>query len=172
LLAALAALHFSRSGAASERPGALPDDVAERSARPSLALPALTHSPLFVHGARHLPPVIVLVRRGNLADSTVVTPAQDGAPVRVQLTAYCLRGLTRSGHPVADGVIAADPRLFPLGREIDVRVGTRHIGRFHVRDTGKAIKGAILDIWKESCGEAILFGRRRGSATLVAQSAP
>lgn len=85
----------------------------------------------------------------------------------VQITMYCLQGTTRSGLPVRDGIVAADPRLLPLGTEIDLYVGLKYYGRFLVDDTGGVIKGPVIDIWTPSCAEARRFGRRRGAVVLV-----
>jgi 3D (Asp-Asp-Asp) domain-containing protein len=93
--------------------------------------------------------------------------ARAGERVRVEITAYCLQGITRAGNRVRPGIAAADRKLFPLGKYVDVQVGRRRLGRFLIDDTGSAIKGAKLDLWTESCADARRFGRRRGSATLV-----
>jgi 3D (Asp-Asp-Asp) domain-containing protein len=93
--------------------------------------------------------------------------ARGGERVAVTITAYCLQGRTRRGNWVRDGIVAADPRLFPLGREIELWVGRRAVGRHLVDDTGSAIKGAKLDLWVEDCRDARRFGRRRGYAQLV-----
>ena len=92
-----------------------------------------------------------------------------GEPVPVQLTAYCLQGTTRRDNLVREGIVAADPRLFPLGGYVDVYVGRKYHGRFLVDDTGGKIREGILDIWTPSCREARRFGRRRGTAVLVAR---
>ena len=94
-------------------------------------------------------------------------PLGYGVPVPVSLTAYCLRGLTRRDHYVRLGIIASDPKLFPLGRYLEVYVGKKYYGRFLIDDTGGAIKGNKLDIWEPSCHEAAKFGRVPGTAVLV-----
>jgi 3D (Asp-Asp-Asp) domain-containing protein len=94
-------------------------------------------------------------------------PARYGDPVPVQLTAYCLQGTTRRDRYVRQGIVAADPRIFPLGRYVEVYVGRAYFGRFLVDDTGKAIRDAILDIWTPTCRDARLFGRQHGTAVLV-----
>ena len=92
-----------------------------------------------------------------------------GDPVPVELTAYCLRGTTRRDNHVREGIVAADPKLFPLGGYVEVYVGRKYHGRFLVDDTGGKIREGILDIWTPSCSEARRFGRRRGTAVLVAR---
>lgn len=92
-----------------------------------------------------------------------------GEPVPVQLTAYCLEGTTRRDNLVREGIVAADPRLFPLGRYVELYIGRRYHGRFLVDDTGSRIRDGILDIWTPSCRDARRFGRKRGTAVLVAR---
>jgi 3D (Asp-Asp-Asp) domain-containing protein len=74
-------------------------------------------------------------------------------------TAYCLKGRTASGAGVRRGIVAADPRVLPLGTRIDLNAGS-YSGSYIVADTGGAIKGRKLDIWVASCSEAKRFGRR------------
>jgi len=96
-------------------------------------------------------------------------PLRNGDPVPVQLTAYCLEGTTRRDNLVREGIVAADPKLFPLGRYVDLYIGQRYHGRFLVDDTGSRIRDGILDIWTPSCRDARRFGRKRGTAVLVAR---
>jgi 3D (Asp-Asp-Asp) domain-containing protein len=95
-------------------------------------------------------------------------PPRYGEPVPVEMTAYCLtRNTTRRGRYVRAGIVAADPKLFPLARYVELYVGRRYLGRFLIDDTGRLIKGNIIDIWMPTCREARLFGRRQGTAVLV-----
>lgn len=82
-------------------------------------------------------------------------------PTTYTATAYCLQGRTASGDRVRDGIIAADPRVLPLGTQVTVN------GRSYVvKDTGGAIKGRRIDIWMASCRQAIQFGRRKVQLTV------
>ena len=74
-------------------------------------------------------------------------------------TAYCFSGRTSMGHGVRRGLVAADPRVLPMGSRIFVNAGSWS-GMYLVSDTGGAIKGKRLDIWVPSCSEARRFGRR------------
>jgi 3D (Asp-Asp-Asp) domain-containing protein len=74
-------------------------------------------------------------------------------------TAYSLRGRTASGKPVARGVIAADPRVLPIGTRVRVEAGAWS-GEYVVADTGGAVRGRRIDIWTPTAGEAMRFGRR------------
>lgn len=77
-----------------------------------------------------------------------------------EATAYCDKGFTASGIYVRDGVVAADPRVLPLGSVIDIRVDDRVLEEYEVMDTGGSVKGYIIDIWMSSCDAAVEFGRR------------
>lgn len=127
---------------------------------PTVVYATIMFDPVVVRGA---PPV----EKATVAKKGERRAARLGEPVDVALTAYCLKGLTRRDHYVRQGIVAADPKVFPLGRYVEVYVGKEYYGRFLVDDTGSAIKGNILDIWTPTCREARLFGRTRGTAVLV-----
>lgn len=96
--------------------------------------------------------------------------AEDGVTIPVSLTQYCVQGETRRGRQTRHGIVAADPRIFPLSRYVDVFLGKDYLGRYLVDDTGGNVLGATLDIWNPDCREAARFGRHWGSATLVARA--
>lgn len=81
-------------------------------------------------------------------------------------TAYCLRGRTASGGNVRRGIVAADPRVLPLGTRIYVNAGG-YSGNYVVADTGGGVKGRKLDIWVPNCSEAMRFGRRAVSVNIL-----
>ncbi len=87
--------------------------------------------------------------------------------MRLSATAYCESGRTRSGEHTRVGVVAADPRVLPIGTV--VRIPSR--GRtYEVLDTGSAIKGRGLDIYMPSCRAAKRFGRRRVQVQIVGRT--
>src|SRR5947207_7742040 len=49
--------------------------------------------------------------------------AQDGVTIPVSLTQYCVQGETRRGRQTRHGIVAADPRIFPLSRYVEVFLG-------------------------------------------------
>jgi 3D (Asp-Asp-Asp) domain-containing protein len=128
--------------------------------------PPLRHAPVVVYSPIRLPPVVV-TQRPKRPPRGPFDRARDREPVRVLLTAYCLQGTTRRGRYVRHGIIAADPRIFPLSRYLEVFVGERYLGRYLVDDTGKKILGAHLDLWMSSCAAARQFGTQWGTASLV-----
>jgi 3D (Asp-Asp-Asp) domain-containing protein len=94
--------------------------------------------------------------------------ARPGEAVEVRLTAYCLTGRTRQGTRTRAGVVAADPRVFPLARSVHLYAAGRYLGLFRVEDTGSAVRGPHIDIWTPDCADARRFGSRPGVASLVA----
>ncbi|HEX9129457.1 MAG TPA: 3D domain-containing protein [Gemmatimonadaceae bacterium] len=95
--------------------------------------------------------------------------AENGISIPVSLTQYCVQGETRRGRQTRHGIVAADPRIFPLARYVEVFLGQEYLGRYLVDDTGGNVLGATLDIWNPDCKEAARFGRHWGSAVLVAR---
>jgi len=95
--------------------------------------------------------------------------AENGVMIPVSLTQYCVQGETRRGRQTRHGIVAADPRIFPLARYVEVFLGNEYLGRYLVDDTGGNVLGATLDIWNPDCREAARFGRHWGNAVLVAR---
>ena len=81
-------------------------------------------------------------------------------------TAYCLKGRTAVGGAVRRGIVAADPRILPLGTRIFINAGS-YSGSYVVADTGGMVRGKILDVWVPSCSEAIKFGRKSVSVSVL-----
>jgi rare lipoprotein A len=97
--------------------------------------------------------------KGALA--LAVTP-----PAPYVATAYSLRGRTASGKTVQKGMIAADPRLLPLGSRVHIEAGG-YSGEYLVADTGGAVRGRRIDIWTPTTHEAMRFGRRVVKLTVL-----
>ena len=136
-----------------------------RDSRPVTLPPVVVMSPVQLSGA-----VVRGAERGwwKLASQ----PARYDEPLPVGVTMYCLSGTTRRGRYVRPGIVAADPRFFPLARYIELYVGEQYLGRFLVDDTGKRIRGARIDVWSSNCSEARRFGLQRGTAVLVRRDSP
>ena len=88
------------------------------------------------------------------------------SPQLYTATAYNLYGRTASGRPVSKGVIAADPRVLPLGTRVRLDAGA-YSGEYLVADTGGAIRGRRIDVWVPHSGEASRFGRRNIKLTVL-----
>ena len=65
-------------------------------------------------------------------------------------------GITASGLPVQEGIVAVDPRVIPLG----TRVWVEGFGVLIAADTGGAIRGDRLDIFMDDKKAAKNFGRK------------
>jgi 3D (Asp-Asp-Asp) domain-containing protein len=81
-------------------------------------------------------------------------------PVRMTATAYCDKGQTDGGIRAQPGVVAADPRVLPIGSTVRVSGLGRKSQTFLVADTGSAVKGRHIDIFMSSCRTAKRFGRK------------
>jgi 3D (Asp-Asp-Asp) domain-containing protein len=89
-------------------------------------------------------------------------PAPTGRTLTVSSTGYSLPGRTATGIPVGWGVIAVDPSVIPLGTRLTVP----GYGEGVAADTGGAVRGATIDLWFPSLGQARAWGRRTVTITL------
>ena len=110
-------------------------------------------------------PRIVKDKKPVVIKTTSVRPA--GGNVFVA-TAYSLRGRTASGEYVREGIIAADPKVLPIGTIVYIE----GMGQFIVKDTGGAIKGNRVDIWMPSTRNAMKFGKRKVKLTIISKAEP
>jgi 3D (Asp-Asp-Asp) domain-containing protein len=94
-------------------------------------------------------------------EATFVVP-----PTSYVATAYSLRGRTASGRQVSKGLIAADPRVLPLGSRVRLEAGA-YSGEYLVADTGGSVRGRRIDIWTPTSREAMSFGRRMVKLTVL-----
>ena len=85
-------------------------------------------------------------------------------------TAYSLGGRTANGMRVSKGLIAADPRVLPLGTRVRLEAGA-YSGEYLVADTGGAVRGKRIDIWTPNTREALRFGRRSVRLTVLSYPA-
>jgi 3D (Asp-Asp-Asp) domain-containing protein len=114
----------------------------------------------------------------RISDSAVVAQSQNVEPspeppdppspmasesnqyTRFVATAYSDRGTTASGVFVNTGIVAADPKVLPIGSVIEMKLGS-HSGIYTVLDTGGFIKGNRIDIYVPDTERALEFGRRQ-----------
>lgn len=95
-------------------------------------------------------------------------------PTEVQTfsaTAYSIEGKTASGVQTRKGIVAADPKILPLGSHIRVSDAGAYDGVYVVHDTGPAIKGREIDIYMPSDAEAKRFGRRAVKVEVLSRGA-
>jgi len=161
------------------------------AARLPIGKAAYVHAPVLIYAEPLLDPLVVTAKKivkdrgqfrrataaeairmraaGIIPDPRRFARAQAGEEIPISLTQYCLKGTTRRGRFVRPGIVAADPRIFPLARYVEVFMDKRYLGRYLVDDTGLNVIGATLDIWTPSCKQASRFGRQHGKAVLVAR---
>jgi 3D (Asp-Asp-Asp) domain-containing protein len=91
-----------------------------------------------------------------------------GTPLDFSATAYCKGTTTASGVVARSGVAAADPDLLPVGSVVQVDApGDRHDGVYTIMDTGPKVQGRRLDLYMWSCHEALAFGRKPITVTVL-----
>ncbi len=131
----------------------------------------------FLRSARRLLAGTAVLILGQMAGSfapggakaeEAVTP---GPAMEFQATAYCESGITKSGVPAAPGLAAADPSVLPLGTLVHVE-SERHRGIYRVMDTGRLVKGRIIDIYMSNLQQAIQFGRQKVTVSVLRYGAP
>jgi 3D (Asp-Asp-Asp) domain-containing protein len=107
-------------------------------------------------------PLLVAALLASSIGCTQPKPRADVAPLQVLVTAYCVSGTTKSGEQTRPGIVAADPRVLPLGTTIRVEgLPGSHDGTYTVADTGAAVKGETIDIYMKDCSAARRFGRQQ-----------
>ena len=85
-----------------------------------------------------------------------------------EATAYSIEGKTADGTHAREGIVAADPKLLPLGTRIRVQGAGRYDREYVVRDTGRTVKGREIDVYLASDREAKVFGRKNVQVEVVA----
>ena len=106
------------------------------------------------------------ISTGASASGSDSSPMPATAGVAYTATAYSLSGRTASGLRVSKGLIAADPRVLPLGTRVRLEAGAWS-GEYLVADTGGAVRGKRIDIWTSTSREAFRFGRRLVRVTVL-----
>jgi 3D (Asp-Asp-Asp) domain-containing protein len=94
--------------------------------------------------------------------------AAPGARVSFTATAYCKGTTTAAGTAVRRGIAAADRNVLPSGSVVSLSTGDAEFdGVYTVLDTGPAVQGHVIDLYVWSCHEALAFGRRKVTATIL-----
>jgi 3D (Asp-Asp-Asp) domain-containing protein len=133
------------------------------------ATPSIADSPLAKSDAQKEIKQNSDATEGKVTPATIAVVAEQPALVPASpyvATAYSLRGRTASGRMVSRGLIAADPRVLPLGSRVRLD-HPGYSGEYLVADTGGAIRGRRIDIWTPSTSEAMRFGRRTVKLTVL-----
>ena len=102
--------------------------------------------------------------------AVAIVPGASNPATTYTATAYSLLGRTASGLRVTRGLIAADPRVLPLGTRVRLEAGS-YSGEYLVADTGGSVRGKKIDIWTSNPHEANRFGRRLVKLTVLSYPA-
>jgi 3D (Asp-Asp-Asp) domain-containing protein len=94
-------------------------------------------------------------------------PAAPAQPLSFTATAYCSGHTTSSGAPVSAGVVAADPKVLPIGTVIRIAGAPPYNGTYRVLDTGPRVRNRQVDLYIADCAAARRFGRRSVHVTIV-----
>jgi len=106
---------------------------------------------------------------GQLGTAAMAAPAK-GTRGAFEATAYCRGTTTASGIAVRAGIAASDPRILPIGSVIQLDgIAAPYHGIYTILDTGPEIQGREIDIYMWNCDEAVKFGRRQVTVTLLRQ---
>ena len=89
-------------------------------------------------------------------------------PMPFTATAYSTKGNTAKGIQTQPGIVAADPKILPLGSSIRVNGAGKYSGVYVVTDVGTAIVGRRIDIYIMDLAAAKAFGRKRVQVELLA----
>jgi 3D (Asp-Asp-Asp) domain-containing protein len=81
-------------------------------------------------------------------------------------TAYCHPGKTQSGTKARTGIVAADPRVLPVGSVVRIIDGAAS-GVYTVMDTGPQVKGRKIDVFIPDCARAEKFGEQRVRLNII-----
>jgi 3D (Asp-Asp-Asp) domain-containing protein len=85
-----------------------------------------------------------------------------GRTLTVSSTGYSLPGRTATGIPVGWGVVAVDPSVIRLGTRLTIP----GYGEGVAADTGGTVRGATIDLWFPTLGQALAWGRRTITITI------
>jgi 3D (Asp-Asp-Asp) domain-containing protein len=89
-----------------------------------------------------------------------------------EATAYAQRNATASGARAQTGVVAADPRVLPLGTKIHISNAGPYSCIYLVADTGPRILGRRIDIFIPNPQRAKRFGRQMVDVKVLRQETP
>jgi 3D (Asp-Asp-Asp) domain-containing protein len=95
--------------------------------------------------------------------SAPIAPAPSGTrTITVSSTGYSILGRTATGMSTGWGVVAVDPSVIPLGTRLTIP----GYGESVAADTGGNVRGATIDLWFPTPGQAGAWGRRTVTITL------
>ncbi len=133
-----------------------------RSLEASVRLAEAKSQTLTAAAAASGPAVSLTSTTSTAPPAPAPAPVAGGRTLTVSATGYSLPGHTASGLPVGWGVVAVDPTVIPLG----TRMTIPGYGEGVAADVGSGIRGAMIDLWFPTLGQALEWGRRTVTITL------
>jgi len=106
-------------------------------------------------------------RTRQVAAPPAPPPAQR---MQFEATAYSIEGKTATGTRSRKGIVAADPKVLPLGTRIRVHGAGAYSGDYVVADTGRGIKGREIDLYIENDRAAKHFGRKSVKVEVLSEA--
>ena len=82
-------------------------------------------------------------------------------------TSYSVKGKTAAGSRPTDKIVAADPRILPLGSRIRVDDAGAYSGEYVVTDTGRKVHGHHIDLFIADPAEAKRFGKKHVRVSVI-----
>jgi len=126
---------------------------------------AVLQSP--VHTADPIPPFI----ETREVEKTVYIMKRLKVPNEFEVTFYCDRGTTRSGLPTRTGSLAVDPQIVPIGTRVRFQGFPVSVPRWTMADdTGRLVKGAVMDVFLWSGPLCKKYGRIKAKTTIQQDS--
>ena len=104
--------------------------------------------------------------------AAAATPARKAGPEKFTALAYSIEGKSADGSKSCKGTVAADPSVLPLGSKIRVSGAGTYSGEYTVVDSGRNVKGKVIDIYMSSVREARKFGKKKVDVEILEESHP
>src|SRR5213593_781037 len=104
--------------------------------------------------------------------AAAATPGRKAGPAKFTASAYSLEGKSADGSKSCKGTVAADPNVLPLGSKLRVRGAGTYSGKYTVVDSGRNVKGNVIDIYMSSVREARKFGKKKVEVEILEESQP
>jgi len=104
--------------------------------------------------------------------AAAATPARKAGLAKFTASAYSLEGKSADGSKSSKGTVAADPNVLPFGSKIRVRGAGTYSGEYTVVDSGRKVKGNVIDIYMPSVREARKFGKKKVEVEILEESQP
>lgn len=156
-------------GTQSPNPGSFEIPGSFKELRDSKDQVTSKRSPIQSDGVRQINVVEMEIDTEKVTGSMPALSFPESELLDFNATAYCLKGRTATGDIVRPGMIAADPRVLPLGTVVHLRAGS-YTGIYKVTDTGGSIRGRKVDVYVPTRKEAIQFGRRQVKLKIISRS--